>query len=227
MIEVCNTNVWYKKRRKKTPIKRIIKILITLLIIFLIYFYYQNYITEQVLRICGDYSEVCATESVNNAVLQSLKTQINYSDLVTIEKNSNGNVSLMTANSYKINSISREISNNSLNNLTKKLEKGVPVPLLSFTGIGLLAGYGGVVNYKAVYVSNVVCNFTSKFESVGINQTLHSIYIDVNSEIKLEMPAKKLTKICNSQVLICETIIVGQVPEIYLNGNLFDNLLKT
>ncbi len=221
MIEIYDSNVWYTKKRKHFKIKRVFVFFVIIAIVIGIYVYYQNVISEQVLKICSDYSEVCATESVNDAIIQTLKEEIKYDYLVTIEKNSTGEVVLMTANSYKINAISREISDLSLKNLEKKLKKGVPVPILSFSGIKLLSGYGSIVNYKAVYVSNVICEFSSRFESVGINQTLHSIYIDVITDVKLEMPAKKLEKECVTSVLICEAVIVGKVPEVYLGGKLF------
>ncbi len=222
MIEVHDCNVWYKKKKRRFKGKRVITFFIVCLIIVGLVIYYKNCITEQVLRICGDYSEVCATESINKAVLTTLKDQVKYSDLINVEKNSNGDVTYMSANSYKINSISRSISEKALKNLKSTLELGAPVPILSFTGIGIISGYGKTINYKAVYVSNVVCSFKSKFISMGINQTLHSIYIDVSADIKLEMPLQKKEKTNVSSVLVSEAIIVGKVPEIYLNGKLFE-----
>ncbi len=221
MIEVCENNVWYKRKRKKIKFKKLFCIFLVFSIILSVFFYYKNYVSKQILTICADYSDACATESVNKAVIDTLKEEIKYSDLILIEKNQAGDISLMTANSYKINAISREISEKSLENLSKKLDAGVPVPLLSFSGIKLLAGYGKSINYKPVYISNIVCNFTSSFKSVGINQTLHSIYIDVNTETKLEMPLNNVARETNSSVLVCETIILGKVPETYLNGKLF------
>ena len=61
----------------------------------------------------------------------------------------------------------------------------------------------------------------SKFTSVGINQTLHSIYIDVISTIELNMPLNSATSTCKTQILISETILVGKVPDIYLKDGLF------
>lgn len=221
MIEVCDCNIWYKKNQRRFGFKRFAVFFVLSVCIVGVYMYYKFVVTEQVLKICSDYSEVYATESVNEAVIETLKEGIKYTDLVAVEKNSNGDVTLMTANSYKINLINREISDLSLKTIRKKLEKGVPVPAWSFTGIGFLSGYGKAVYFKAVFVSNVTCEFSSVFQSVGINQTLHSIYIDVETEINLEIPANKKSDKCKSSVLVSEAIIVGKVPEIYLDGKLF------
>lgn len=221
MIEVYDCNIWYRKKRRRFGFKRFTAFFVLSVCTVGVYLYYKFVVTEQVLKICSDFSDVCATESVNEAVIETLKDEIKYNDLIVVEKNSNGDVTLMTANSYKINLINREISTKSLSAMQKKLEKGVPVPSLSFTGIGFLSGYGNPVYFKAVFVSNVICRFSSVFQSVGINQTLHSIYIEVETEINLEILANKKSDICKSSVLVSEAIIVGKVPEIYLNGKLF------
>ena len=66
------------------------------------------------------------------------------------------------------------------------------------------------------------CNFESEFTSVGINQTLHSIYVCVNIESIINIPFNSSSITHNSKVLLSETILVGKVPELYLNGKIFD-----
>ena len=221
MIEVCDTNIWYKKRRRVKKSKRIVAFFISLILIIGFLLYYRYVITDQVLKICKDYSEKVALDSINKAVIDTLKEQIKYTDLITIEKNSNGEVSLMSVNSYKVNYLNREISAKTLYNAETALKEGIPIPLLLFSGINLLSGYGPTVRFKAILLSDVKSSFYSTFKSVGINQTLHSIYIDVSVEVVLEMPANSKKEICNGTVLICETILVGKVPDTYLNGKLF------
>ena len=57
--------------------------------------------------------------------------------------------------------------------------------------------------------------------SVGINQTLHSIYINVESKVNVGLSLSNQTIIVNSSILVAETILVGKIPEVYLSGNLF------
>jgi sporulation protein YunB len=221
MIEVCNSNIWYIKKQFPKKKNRVIALFLVLIVLFGGYFYYKFVVTEQILQVCKDYSLKIATESINKSVLETLKDKIKYSDLITIEKNANGNVSLMTVNSYKVNNLNREISLNITKNIEHSISQGVPVPFFLFSGINLLSGYGPTIKYKAVFINKVESNFSSIFQTVGMNQTLHSIYIDISVEMVLEMPANSKKESCKGSVLVGETIIVGKVPDTYLNGKIF------
>lgn len=220
MIECTEKNIWYKKHRKG-KFKRCFSIFLAFLIVFGVIFYYQKVVVNQIFKICSDYAYSFSTESVNQAVLSSLSNGVKYTDLVSVKENNNGDIVLMTSNSYKINLLSREIIRDTSGNLTQKLNEGIPIPILTFFGFQVLSGYGKDVKVKTCSVSAVKCEFFSKFISVGINQTLHSIYIKVISDIKVSVPLNNKTITCETEVLISETVLVGKVPEIYLNGKLF------
>lgn len=158
---------------------------------------------------------------VNVAIKESLDGDVDYSNLITVEKNSSGDIVLLEANSFYINKISREIIAKSTQIMSDKIDSGIEIPALSFTGISLLSGYGKNVNYKSLAVSKITGDFRSVFESSGINQTLHSVYVDVSCSIEVIFPLNKTTLTVVTPVLICESVLVGKVPEIYLNGKLF------
>ena len=69
----------------------------------------------------------------------------------------------------------------------------------------------------------------SEFTSVGINQTLHRIYLNLTCSIGILTPFKTVSKEVSSRVLLTETVIVGNVPSTYYNyDNLgFEDVLKT
>ncbi len=221
MIEATSENIWYKKKKHRFKYKRFFWFLIIFAIFIGLYIYYSKIITKQVINVCVDYAYSYSTDSVNKAVLTSLNDKITYSDLVIVDKNQTGDIVLMSTNSYKINLINKNIAENTKKILETKLQEGAPVPLLAFTGISLLSGFGTPVNIKTLSVTSVLCDFDSKFKSVGINQTLHSIYVIVNSKVLIEMPFRREEVECKTSVMISESILVGEVPETYLEGNLF------
>ena len=65
-------------------------------------------------------------------------------------------------------------------------------------------------------VGAVTAAFTSEFESAGINQTRHKIYLSMQTRVQLVLPAGGEQMDFSSQVLIAESIIVGRVPESFL-----------
>ena len=219
MIECTDKCIYYKKRNKKSY--KFVFITFLLMVVFIVgYTYYNKVICDQIFKICGDYAYSCSSDCVNSAVLLSLNGNIEYDDFIKIEKNSNDEITLITTNSYKVNSLNRQVSNSTSVLLKEKLSKGVPIPSFAFSGISFLAGYGKIINLKTINTVSVVCDFLSTFKSVGINQTLHSLYIEVKSTIDIEVPFNNKREICITKILLSESVIVGKVPEIYLNGGL-------
>ncbi len=222
MIECTDSNVWYnkKKKRHKSRLKRYFVSFLTVLIIFGIFTYYKLVVSKSIFNYCYESAYAYATESVNNAVLTSLLDDVKYDDLVVVEKNLNGDITLINADTVKVNYISRKISETTAENLRIKMDSGVMIPALAFTGIDFLSGYGGKIPLKLVNVVNVKGEFISTFSSVGINQTLHSLYISVISTVSINIPLNQVKKECETKILISESVLVGKVPEIYLNGSM-------
>ena len=219
MIECCKENIWRKKRRLN---KGFIIFLVIILILSTLFLYYQFVVKKVIYSYSGEYLYSQSATSINLAVTNSLNGKLNYSDLVSVEKDVNGNIVLMNINSFKVNTISREIENLTFNTLSQKVKTGVKIPILAFIGLDFLSGYGKQIDFKVLSVSSVVCKFESEFTSVGINQTLHSIYITVQTNNTIFLPLQNKSNICKSKVLISETVLVGKVPDVYLNGKLFN-----
>jgi hypothetical protein len=118
--------------------------------------------------------------------------------------------------------VNKEIVSKTKSSLDAVLKDGIKIPFMAFTGIKVLSGYGKKVNFKAVAVESVNSEFQSEFTSVGINQTLHSIYVLVVCDVNLHTSIKKQTERVETKVLISESVLVGKVPEVYLGGNLFN-----
>ena len=127
----------------------------------------------------------------------------------------------MSVNSQKINSVTREVVKKTQEILSVKVKEGISVPYLAFSGISFISGYGKTFKLKTLSVSSVLCEFVSDFKSVGINQTLHSIYVEIIAKVNIDCMFSSNLQESSSKILICETILVGKVPETYLNGKLF------
>lgn len=221
MIECTDKNIWYVKKRRFKNKRRFVVLLILISVIFG-YIYYHTLVCAEIFNFCVDYAYSYSTEAVNKTILNSVSDSVKYSDLVTVDKNVNGDITLMTVNSIKVNTLNKEIATATSNILKDKLKQGIPIPWLTFTGIGVLSGYGKTITFKTVSVSSVNCNFNSNFKSVGLNQTLHSVYINVICEVIIEVPFNSKKVRTETSVLVSETVLVGKVPETYLNGNLFN-----
>lgn len=214
MIECINKNVYYKRRKKP---HRVFRAFLLLSAIAGLFFYYKYVVENFVINVCYDYLENYSTEAVNTAVLEIIENNT-YSELVRTEKNDGGDIVLITADSLKINVINKKIALRTQEILERKFTEGVNIPALAFTGIKFLSGYGFPVNIKTVIVGSTECGFSDTFTSAGINQTMHSLFLTVNTTAKLNLPTYRKEKNCSTKVLLGEAVIVGKVPEIYLNA---------
>ncbi len=161
------------------------------------------------------------TVAVNDAVYYTLSDQVRYEELVTVSKNEVGDVIAITSNSFQINRIARDTAYMSQENLKKMSEGGIDVPLGAFTGVEAWAGFGPRINLKIIPISNVACQFVSKFEQAGINQTKHSIYLEIVADISIVMPSSTSNFASLTEVLVTESVILGKVPDTYLQTDLF------
>ena len=202
--------------------RRVVIGLIALLLISLVIVAMVN-VTKVLKAIAEANMRSITTVAVNDAIYYTLSDGIRYEDLVTVERGDDGTIRSITSNAFQINRIARDTAYMSQQNLQEMSEDGIEVPLGAFLGIEAWAGFGPKIHIKIIPISNVSCAFSSKFVAEGINQTKHSIYLDVVADISIVMPSGTSNFASLTEVLIAESVIVGTVPDVYLQGNLFGN----
>jgi len=67
----------------------------------------------------------------------------------------------------------------------------------------------------------VAVDFATEFESTGINQTRHRIYLTVSSKVRVVFPLLHITVPVDTKIPIADAIIVGPVPKVYFGQSLF------
>lgn len=207
-----------KRRKKRTKVKVIVAV-ICLLVIVLGVVVMRN-VTRVLISISEATIRSVTTVAVNDAIYYTLNDAIRYEDLITIKYDEQGNVSTITTDSLKINRIARDTAYLSQENLTRMSAEGIMVPVGALTGIEALAGFGEKINIKIIPISNVECRFVSKFVDAGINQTKHSLYLEIVSDISIIMPTETKNLASTIEVLICESVIMGKIPDTYLQAGL-------
>ena len=209
----------YRTRASKIK-RRIVLVSVALLFIGLIVFAHFN-ITGVLKSIAEATMRSITTVAVNDSIYYTLSDGVRYEDLITIERTETGEITSLTSNAFQINRIARDTAYMSQQNLQKMSEDGIKVPLGALTGIEAWAGFGPKINIKIIPISNVSCRFSSKFVSEGINQTKHSIYLEVVADISIVMPSGTSNFASLTEVLICESVLLGKVPDTFLQTDLF------
>lgn len=210
-----------KKRLRKRRLLWLIVWVLSLAVFLFVYF--QRNVTRVLISISEATMRASTTIAVNDAVYYTLSDEIQYEDLVTVTRDEAGSIVAVAANALKINKIARDTASISQSNLKNLSLNGIPVPLGALTGIEAFAGLGPSIQFRIIPVSSVSCDFSSTFESVGINQTKHSIYLNVIADISIVMPSRTENFAVLTEILVGESVIVGKIPDTYLQSDIFGN----
>ncbi len=143
-----------------------------------------------------------------------VEEKYNYSDLIDIKTDSEGNVGMIITDSYAVNKLATTAATKAYDYLSAEIEKGVEVPVGAFTGIRLISGFGTKVRMKVISVASVKCDFVSEFAQAGINQTRHSLYLNINCVVNVVTKTKTETINDKITVLVFDNLIVGKVPNV-------------
>ena len=206
--------------RKRKLKRRVIFAVTSLIFIAIIVLIHRN-VTTVLKSIAEASMRSITTVAVNDAVYYTLSDKLRYEDLVTIERGEDGEIKGISSNSFQINRIARDAAYMSQENLQSMSESGVEVPLGALTGVSAWAGFGPKLHVKIIPISNVACRFVSAFEEAGINQTKHSIYLEIVADISIIMPAGTSNFASLTEVLVAESVLVGKVPDTFLQADLF------
>ncbi|MBQ8433747.1 MAG: sporulation protein YunB [Clostridia bacterium] len=157
---------------------------------------------------------------VNEAVSVVIANSDEFSSLLNIERDSDGNITLLSPNTLHVNNLARKTAILSQQKLDMLAKEQIEIPFGTISGIPLFSEMGPDIIITVTPIGAVNCTFTSNFESVGINQTLHRMYINVQCQIDLIIPQTHHTVNFDIPILVSESVIVGKVPTTYLQGGL-------
>lgn len=210
----------------KVAKKRLVSLFLVLLIVFIGAIIFSVMVNPVIMDTVEIRSMALATRAMNSSISDVVMNSIVYDDLVNIISDDFGNITMIQANSLEINNLSKDLAQSCEERIGEYGKVGVTIPLGTFTGVPLLVGRGPRIRVKMVPVGSVVCKFVSNFESAGINQTVHKIYVNISAKVSVVMPLSSRSFNAVQQVLISESVIVGQVPEVYLYSDTLDTLLN-
>lgn len=203
------------------------KKLSTILAILIIAFSTVKLILDAVLPIfdtlCENRAKSIAT-NVSNEQATNVMRQHTYDELFSIEKDNNGNITMIKSNVLPINEIISDVANKIQKEIDNKGREDIQIALGSFTGFKMLAGRGPGVKIVISSIGNVETDLRSEFVTEGINQTLHRVYLQVKCHVNILTPFDNISSEITNQVLLMENVIVGNIPNTYyqlegMNGN--------
>lgn len=165
---------------------------------------------------CQSKAKAVALQITEETVKEFLNN-VEYDSLINLAYNNEGKIVGINANIIQMNKLSSGIAYKIQEKLTNLEKVDVEIPLARLIGANVFAGYGPSIKVKIVPFGNIVADFKTDFVSEGINQTRHTIYIDISSTVTIVAPFNVNSVTAQSTVTVAETVIVGDIPETYYN----------
>lgn len=203
----------YYIKPKKTEFKPIILVIISILLVFILsIFLYDKKIYPAVLQVAESLIKADTIECISKTSMELFDEEFNYDEMIIIDKDNEGNINMIRANTVKLNYLTSRLSIRCNEELQKMGEVGVEVPLGWMTDNSAFYEFGPDINVKVDPIGNMKVSYESKFESAGINQTRHKIYLNVEARVRMKIPLNSKEQVVTCQIPVAETIIVGKTP---------------
>ena len=162
--------------------------------------------------------------AVNSAVMEEIERQdADYSALVTLTENNDGEVISVQSNAVGINRLRTGISQRIERELGRLPYIDIDIPIGTLTGLQLLHGKGLCIGMTMHPTGSVGATIISEFTEAGINQTRHRIIIEIDASVDAVIPGYSTRVNVKTSVVAAETIIIGRVPDAYTRVVSSDN----
>ncbi len=163
----------------------------------------------QVKNTTSDLTNDAIAKQIANGVIQ-------YDRIVYFEKDLDGRITALKTNMSEINRLKTDILNIINDEILALDTLDIGIPLGSLFLPEFLSGKGPAIPVHILSIRNSDATFSSQFSHAGINQTLHQLTMEVSVDVAVLVLGQTSSFTVNSEVVVAETVIVGDVPNTFL-----------
>ena len=157
------------------------------------------------------------SDLTNDAIAKQIAAgNIQYDRLVYFEKDLEGRITALKTNMGEVNKLKTDILNIINDEILALDHSDIGIPLGSLFLPEFLSGKGPSIPVHILSIRNSDAVFLSDLSQAGINQTMHKLIMEVSVDVSVLVLGQTSSFTTTSQVVIAETVIVGQVPDTYL-----------
>ena len=199
-------------------IRRLLQLLLILLAAVLLAFLMLRSRYRDVIRDLAETQVKNTTSDLTNDAIakQIADGVIQYDRIVYFEKDLDGRITALKTNMSEVNRLKTDILNLINDEILALDTSDIGIPLGSLFLPELFSGKGPAIPVRILSIRNSDATFSSKFSQAGINQTLHQLTMIVSVDVAVLVLGQTSSFTVNSEVVVAETVIVGDVPSTFL-----------
>lgn len=197
---------------------RLIRLVIVLFVLATICFIFFRHKYRTIIGGLAETQVKNATSDlINDAIDRQIENaNIQYDRIVYFEKDLNGRITALKTNMSEVNRLKTDILNIINDEILALDTSDLGIPLGSLILPEFLSGKGPDIPVRILSIRNSDASFSSDFTEAGINQTLQKLNMEVSVDVAVLVLGQTNYFTVSSQVVVAETIIVGQVPDTFL-----------
>lgn len=198
--------------------RKIIRFVIILLtVIFICFLLFRIKYNDEIRSLAETQVRNTTSDLINDAIDRQIEEgTIQYDRMVYFEKDLDGRITALKTNMSEVNRLKTDILNLINDEILALSTDDLGIPLGSLFLPEVLAGKGPEIPIQILSISNSDASFSSHFSEAGINQTLQKMNMEVCVDVTVLVLGQTNSFTVSSQVVVAETIIVGNVPNTYL-----------
>lgn len=202
-----------RRRRRRRGSRPVTAILIILLAGWLILEAQIRPIAKVIVK---NKAAILSSDVIDSAITEVIcDSGITYDDIIITTYNAQHEIQAINTNITKVNELKADLSTHIHKRLGEVENRKISIPVGNFSGTQLLEGKGFDIDFTISLTGSAEVNLNSNFTSAGINQTRHTISMNINANITVLNSAWVDSININTDAIIAEMIIVGTVPELY------------
>lgn len=156
-----------------------------------------------------------SSKTVNSAVEKMLSENAPaYSEIIDINYSDINTITGITTDIVKMNLFKSQVTNAVDAAFNEKGKTEVTVSLGTASGVTLLSGWGPYIDVDVGFSSSTQSDFENVFTAAGINQTQHSVMLNIETTVMLNMAGKRVSQTVETSFCVAQTVIVGSVPSV-------------
>ena len=201
-------------------IRRIFVLIFILIVMGIVVFFFLRSKYYAVITSLAQTQVTNATSDlINDAVSKQISNgNIAYDRIVYFEKDLNGRITALKTNIGEVNTLKTQTLNTINEEILDTEDFDIGIPIGSLFMPEFLSGRGPQIPVRILSVRNSDATFESSFVHAGINQTLHQLNMCVMVDVTVLVLGRTLNFTVTSQIGVAETIIVGDVPDTFLQA---------
>lgn len=199
--------------------RMLIGLFLALIILYVILALFMARLKPEVALLANAEARREVTSAIDAAIADEVRLgELTYDNLVGISTDAAGNVTALVTDMATINTLQVRISGAVEAHILTSMNSKMTIPLGNLSGNVMFSNRGPQIPVKIKSIVDISSQFTNEFTSVGINQTRHKIMLEVTAVIDILIPGNTTRATVTKNIAVAETIIVGNVPNVYAGG---------